>query len=165
MFEIGDTFYTIAKLTYQGLTTCQAIQSQNPYYNPTNITLVTEFVIRIRCACPSNVQAALGVTSLLTYVVENGDTVASIAETFGVDRRSILEANMLSRERDVLPYTPILVPLRTETCSVNPRLFFCNCSTNGHLANRSLEGSDCVPDRGKSLPLKLVILLGIYLSL
>lgn len=151
MFEIGDTFYTIAKLTYQGLTTCQAIQSQNPYYNPTNITLVTEFVIRIRCACPSNVQAALGVTSLLTYVVENGDTVASIAETFGVDRRSILEANMLSRERDVLPYTPILVPLRTETCSVNPRLFFCNCSTNGHLANRSLEGSDCVPDRGAGI--------------
>lgn len=90
-------------------------------------------------------------------MVENGDTVASIAETFGVDRRILLEANMLSRERYVPPYTPILAPLRTETHSVNPRLFFCDCSTNGHLANRSLEGSNCVPDRGKSLPLKLAI--------
>ncbi|EXC29894.1 Wall-associated receptor kinase-like 9 [Morus notabilis] len=159
--EVGDTYYTISNQTYQGLTTCQAIQSQNPNYVPTNISLVTEFVVRVRCACPSKNQVANEVTSLLTYGVENGDTADSIGRMFGVNRQSILEANMLSQDTDIVPATPILVPLTNETCSVNPRLFFCKCSTNGHPTNKSLEGSNCVPDNGKSFSLKSVALLGV----
>lgn len=156
----SETYYITAQETYQGLTTCQAMISRN-YYDPENIPIGSQITVPVRCACPSPNQTASGVTTLLTYLVDKGETVASIGKRFGVNRQSILEANMLSQENStILPSTPILVPLKRETCSVYPEMFFCKCR-NGYLTDESSEGFHCISDDGKSIPVKLVTLLGI----
>lgn len=44
----GDTYFSIAKDTYQGLTTCyKSIEVQN-YYRPTNLSIGTNLVIPVR---------------------------------------------------------------------------------------------------------------------
>ncbi|KAL6526926.1 hypothetical protein OROGR_016016 [Orobanche gracilis] len=162
----GETYYTIANMTYQGLTTCKALQSQNPNYDFWNISAgTTEVIVRVRCACPSDNQTASGVTSLLTYVVEEGDAITSIGKRFGVSEQSVLDANMLSRESVIVANTPVLVPLRNESCSMNPRMFFCGCSASAHVANLSSEGSHCIPVRDKSFSVKSVTLLGFGIGL
>lgn len=162
IFKDEDTCDEVVSKTYQGLTTCQALKSQNTYYDPKQMTSgLTELIVRIRCACPSENQTASGVASLLTYVVEEGEKIASIGKMFGAKEENILEANMLSNDSEILPFTPILVPLRIEACSLNPSMFFCNCP-----ANQRLRGFNCISDRGKRFPIKLVTLLGtIFLSL
>ncbi|XP_024030992.1 wall-associated receptor kinase-like 1 [Morus notabilis] len=156
----SETYYITAQETYQGLTTCQAMIYRN-YYDPENIPIGSQLMVPVRCACPSPNQTASGVTTLLTYLVDKGETFASIGKRFGVNRQSILEANMLSRENStILPSRPILVPLKRETCSVYPEMFFCKCR-NGYLTDESSEGFHCISDDGKSIPVKLVTLLGI----
>ncbi|KAJ6296772.1 hypothetical protein OIU78_022488 [Salix suchowensis] len=56
--------------------------------------------------------------------------------------------------------TPILIPLRDESCPVSPRSFFCRCS-NGQFSYR--YGNSCeVDDKdGEDFPVKLIILLGV----
>ncbi|PON45469.1 LysM receptor kinase [Parasponia andersonii] len=152
----SDTYYITAKETYQGLTTCQSMISRN-YYNPKDIPVGSELMVPVRCACPSQNQSINGVNSLLTYVVDEDETVVSIGNKFGASTQSILEANMLSQQNNISDATPILVPLKSESCSEYPRMFFCNCP-NGQLTYGS---SDCVSDHGKSFPVKLVTLLGI----
>ncbi|POO03013.1 LysM receptor kinase [Trema orientale] len=157
IIEAGDNYSSVADITFQGLTTCQALVSQNTYYDPNQIAVgVTEVIVRLRCACPSENQTANGVTSLLTYVVQEGEKIASIGKMFGATEQNILEANMLSNESQILPYTPILVPLRVEACSANRSMFFCGCP-----ANQSLGGLNCISDHGKRFPVKLITLLGL----
>lgn len=156
ILENNDTYYTVANITYQGLTTCQALESQNSNYDVVDLTSgITELIVRVRCACPSYNQTESGVNSLLTYVVDKGERIASIGKMFGVSEQNLLEANMLSNESEILPFTPILVPLRIEACSVNPRMFFCGCP-----GNQSLGGLNCISNQGKRFPVKLVTLLG-----
>lgn len=51
---------------------------------------------------------------LLTYLVSIGETVSSIADIFGVDQQSILDANEISDSSVIFYFTPISVPLKTE---------------------------------------------------
>lgn len=153
----SETYFSIANNTYQGLTTCQALMGQN-YYDYRDLEVGLELMIPLRCACPSSNQTASGVISLLAYMVTWGDTISSIGERFGVDEASILEANKLSMTSIIFPFTPILVPFKTESCLMNPTNFFCKCY-NGYLADGGLEGTNCIKDRQK-FPVKLVILLG-----
>lgn len=161
----SDTYFRTATETYQGLTTCQAMISQN-YYDPEQIPVGAELMVPVRCACPTENQTARGVTSLLTYTINMNDVrgVNSIGERFGVDGQSILDANMLSPNSSIYPSTPILVPLKRESCSISPELFFCKCP-NGYLADGKCSSNE------KGFPTKLVTLLGtiflfqIYLSL
>ena len=150
----SDTYFRTANETYQGLTTCQALIGQN-YYAPEDIPVGSELMVPVRCACPTLNQTASGVTSLLTYTIGKDDIrgVTSIGERFGVDGQSILEANMLSINESLYLFTPILVPLRRESCSMYPDLFFCKCP-NGHLADGNCSSND------KGFPVKLVTLLG-----
>lgn len=153
------TYFITANDTFQGLTTCQALMGQN-YYDPENIPVGTDLVVPVRCACPSENQTASGVISLLTYVANFGDTITSIGKMFGVNTSSILEANLLSQDSIIYPFAPLLIPLKSESCSAYPRMFFCNCP-NDHLANGT-SGLNCmVSDDGKSFPAKLVTLLGM----
>ncbi|POO03012.1 LysM receptor kinase [Trema orientale] len=153
----ATTYYKTANETYQGLTTCQALIGQN-YYDAEHIPVGAGLMVPVRCACPSQNQTASGVVSLLTYMVDKNDTAASIGKMFGVNAQSILEANMLSQDSIIYVFTPILVPLTSETCSAYPGMFFCNCP-NGHLVNGS-SGLSCISDH-KSFPAKLVTLLGV----
>ncbi|KAK7839430.1 protein lyk5 [Quercus suber] len=148
----SDTYFHIANDTYQGLTTCQALTGQN-YYNSGDIPVGTELTVPVRCACPTENQTENGVISLLDYMVKRNDTVLSIAKAFGVSVWSVLEANMLSQNSTIYPFTPILVPLESETCTTNPGSFFCDCP-NGYAA----DGVSCKTDPRK-FPIKWIALL------
>ena len=153
--ERGDSYYSIANRTYQGLTTCPALVSQNPLYDPNEIDVGTKVIVQVRCACPSDRQTVSGVITLLTYVIEEGEEIATIGEMFGANKLSILDANKVSDESEIFTFTPILVPVRIEDCSVDPGMFFCSC-----WANHILGGPGCIFDHVKRFPIKLVSLLG-----
>jgi len=85
----NDTYFKLVTETYQGLTTCQALMGQN-YYASGSISIGAELTVPVVCACPTENQTARGVTSLLVYSVNNGDTVKSIGEAYGVDEQSML---------------------------------------------------------------------------
>ncbi|XP_050208404.1 putative wall-associated receptor kinase-like 16 [Mercurialis annua] len=152
--HVSETYFIIANNTYQGLTTCQALMGQN-YYDPKNLQVGMELMIPLRCACPSRNQTGNGVMSLLMYMVTWGDSIPSIGKAFGDDAGSILEANRLSRDSVIFPFTPILVPLRSDRCADNPESFFCQCPEGGF---------SCRHD-SKKFPIKVVVLLGIGIGM
>ncbi|CAN0903733.1 Protein LYK5 [Linum grandiflorum] len=107
----GETYFTVANNTYQGLTTCQALMSQNRFIDRHLVVNMT-LNIPLRCACPTANQTAT--RYLLNYIVTWGDSISSIARLFGVDQQSILDANQLSPQSIIFPFTPLLVPLESE---------------------------------------------------
>jgi len=109
----GETYFSIANNTYQSLTTCQALTGQNTY-DVQSLVAGLNLHVPLRCACPTQKQSEAGFKYLLTYLVSQGETVSSIAEIFGVDEQSIIEANELSADSFVFYFTPISVPLKTE---------------------------------------------------
>ncbi|GMH11400.1 hypothetical protein Nepgr_013241 [Nepenthes gracilis] len=158
-----DTYFNIANDTYQGLTTCQALIRQNPY-KPENLSIGMEIMVPVRCACPSEKQSAQGFSFLLTYMVTWADDVSSISafassigQVFGVDASSILEANELTSDL-IYPFTPLLVPLKSESCTVQPGNFFCFCE-NGYLED-GRRGRICKPG-SKGIPIKMLVLMGL----
>ncbi|KAG5224296.1 Kinase, Peptidoglycan-binding LysM [Salix suchowensis] len=158
----NDTYYLLAKEIYQGLSTCQAVISQN-YYESEEIPVGVELMVPIRCACPSKNQIANGVISLVSYMPAEGDTLTRMGELFGVSPQSIMDANRISPSTTVNLMTPILIPLRDESCPVSPTSFFCRCS-NGQFSYR--YGNSCeVDDKdGEDFPVKLIILLGVVIG-
>lgn len=106
-----ETYFSVANNTYQGLTTCQAMMSQNPV-DYRNLTLGLDLLVPLRCACPTPDQTASGFNYLLTYMVTWGDSISAIARLFNVDQQSLLDANKLSQDDIIFPFTPILVPLK-----------------------------------------------------
>ncbi|XP_050376114.1 protein LYK5-like [Argentina anserina] len=109
----ADTYFGVANNTYQGLTTCQSLMHQNSY-GDRNLTKGLVLQVPVRCACPTAVQVAAGVNYLLVYLVDWGDSIAAIAEQFGVDESALLAANDLSSTDIIYPFTPLLVPLKTK---------------------------------------------------
>ncbi|KAJ4969951.1 hypothetical protein NE237_003050 [Protea cynaroides] len=99
----GDTYFSVANSTYQGLTTCQALMNQNPY-DIQNLLIGTQLLVPLRCACATSNQTANGVRFLLTYLAYMG----------------INNANNLTFDSDLFPFTPILVPLNTEPILPSP---------------------------------------------
>lgn len=158
----NDTYFELVNTTYQGLTTCQALMGQN-YYASVNITIGAELTVPVLCACPTSNQTARGVTSLLVYLVNYGDTVKSIGEAYGVDEQSMLEANGLvktpsensSVSLDAL--TRILVPLSGKSCKENPDSFYCTCPKGV-----AADGFYCDESDANKFPAKLVASLGIF---
>ncbi|XVF06762.1 hypothetical protein REPUB_Repub06bG0078600 [Reevesia pubescens] len=113
----SETYFSISNDTYQGLTTCQAMKAQNPI-NFRDLDVGDELVVPIRCACPTVRQTQAGAKYLLSYIVTWGDSVSSIAETFGSSEKSILEANELSGDDLIFPFTPLLVSLSQEPTKI-----------------------------------------------
>ncbi|XP_030529616.1 lysM domain receptor-like kinase 4 [Rhodamnia argentea] len=112
----GDNYYVIVNSTYQGLTTCRAIKSQNVIET---VDLYSgELTIPIRCACPTKNQTNLGIKYLLSYVVAEGNSVSRISARFGASVARTLEANGLSEQYSTIyPFTTLLVPLRNPPLS------------------------------------------------
>ena len=88
----GEGYLSIANNTYQGLTTCRALMRENPY-PAENLGLGVNVNVPLRCACPTPNQTASGFKYLLTYMITWGDDYALIADLFGADVQSILDAN------------------------------------------------------------------------
>ncbi|KAL5538833.1 hypothetical protein UlMin_045132 [Ulmus minor] len=143
----------IASYVFQGLTTCEAIENQND--NEMEI-----MVVPVRCACPSDEQRENGVHALLTHGIDLREPFEYLGEKFAVSSQTILEANMLSSQDDITTVTPLLVPLKNESCSMNPKTFYCKSCLNGNL----LAGPNCISDHGKSFPAKLVTLVAVSLA-
>ncbi|XVE62380.1 hypothetical protein DITRI_Ditri06bG0113900 [Diplodiscus trichospermus] len=113
----SETYFSISNDTYQGLTTCQAMKAQNPIdYRDLKVDDV--LIVPVRCACPTVRQTQAGAKYLLSYIVTWGDSISSIAETFGADEKSVFEANELTEDDIIYPFTPILVPLSKEPTKI-----------------------------------------------
>ncbi|EEF47413.1 conserved hypothetical protein [Ricinus communis] len=157
-----DTYFTIANNTYQGLTTCQAIMDQNNYPSQ-GLPVGSELIVPLRCACPTQNQTENGVISLLVHMVTWGDTIASIANSFGVDEASILAANKLSENSTIYPFTPILVPLTNENRLTNPAANFSCQYPNGSVAVGGVDGMYCT-SRSVGIGIGLTVFIPVHLQ-
>lgn len=111
----GDTLFVIANDTFQGLSTCQAVQEQALGDAPARSLLAGQRVtVPLRCACPSAAQAAAGVRYLVTYLVDEFDEVGAIAARFGVDAGSVSAANEMAITDTIYPFTTLLVPVKSK---------------------------------------------------
>ncbi|KAM0010863.1 putative protein kinase RLK-Pelle-LysM family [Helianthus debilis subsp. tardiflorus] len=107
----GDTTFLIANDTFGGLSTCQAIDNEKNNLT-TYIYTGSRLTVPLRCACPTEKQAAAGVRYLLSYLITWGESVSAISDIFGIDTALTLEANELSETDDMIyPFTTLLVPL------------------------------------------------------
>ncbi|XP_057769953.1 lysM domain receptor-like kinase 4 [Salvia miltiorrhiza] len=109
--QSGDTYLVIANDTFQGLSTCQALQAQNGI-PARELAIGGRLRVPLRCACPTRAQADAGVNYLLSYVLQFNQFVETVTEAFGVDAGATLAANSLSESDTVYPFTTLLVPLR-----------------------------------------------------
>ncbi|TVU24844.1 hypothetical protein EJB05_27304, partial [Eragrostis curvula] len=86
----GDTLLIIANNTFQGLSSCQAVQAQGLGGAPaTSLDAEQAVVVPLRCACPSAAQAAAGARFLVSYLVGEFDDLSSVAARFGVDFEAV----------------------------------------------------------------------------
>ncbi|CAL4940135.1 unnamed protein product [Urochloa decumbens] len=112
VIQSGDeTYFTIANNTYQGLATCQALMAQNPAHDSLDLYPNISLSVPLRCACPSPAQAAAGVRYLVTYVLGWDDDSSTVAGRFRADYQAVLDANSLTDDSTVYPFTTMLVPL------------------------------------------------------
>ncbi|KAL2905651.1 LysM domain receptor-like kinase 4 [Bienertia sinuspersici] len=110
--KIDDNYYTLANNTFEGLTTCKAIRLQKVSPNVVDIFPPERLTIPLRCACPTTRQVNKGIRYLMTFVVQQGNDISSIAIKFGADVGLTLEANKKSEQDPVIqPFTTLLVPL------------------------------------------------------
>ncbi|KAI3895695.1 hypothetical protein MKW98_025486 [Papaver atlanticum] len=116
-----DTYLPLANITYQALSTCQAIQAQNTV-PATKLLPGTRITVPLKCACPTKKQTAESVKYLLIYTVLPGDDVPHISEKFGVDPRRTLEANELSKDATIYNSSTLLVPLQNPPSSSQARV-------------------------------------------
>ncbi|GMY29022.1 protein LYK5 [Fagus crenata] len=114
----SETYFLVANDTYQGLTTCQALIRQNPY-GDRNLTVGLNLTVPLRCACPTRKQTASGIKYLLSYMITWGNDVPTIAESFGTDEKTVLDANELTTDSIIFPFTPLLVPLKNKPGQIN----------------------------------------------
>ncbi|THG08561.1 hypothetical protein TEA_015921 [Camellia sinensis var. sinensis] len=118
VIEHKDTFFLIANNTFQGLSTCQALQAQNSNRTTRNLYSGTRITVPLRCACPTKDQIDVGVNYLLSYLVATTQYVSLISSMFGVDTGRTLEANQLSeQDPTIYPFTTLLVPLENPPSS------------------------------------------------
>ncbi|KAH7523343.1 protein LYK5 [Ziziphus jujuba] len=109
----SETYFSLANNTYQGLTTCQALMSQNGY-GDRNLLVGNQILVPLRCACPTLNQTRSAYNFLLTYLVTWKDDIPSIADRFRVDPQAIWNANRLSSSDIIFPFTPLLIPLHSQ---------------------------------------------------
>lgn len=122
--SIYDTYFTIANSTYQGLSTCNALLSQNNY-SALSLEPGLKLQVPLRCACPTRNQTLNGTKFLLTYLVSWDDSVYKVSERFNVSTKSVLNANGFTEDDPTLfPFTTILIPLSVEPSSSQTRIHY-----------------------------------------
>ena len=110
----GETLYVLSITVYGNLTTYEAMEIANPTLVPTNLQIGQVITVPIFCACPTTLQATTYRTKiLLTYVVEQGDTLERISNYFNITRAELSAANKLEPNyTHLIAYTTLLVPLQ-----------------------------------------------------
>ncbi|CAD6253530.1 unnamed protein product [Miscanthus lutarioriparius] len=111
----GDTLFIIANNTFQGLTSCQALEAQGLRgAPPQSLDAGQSLPVPLRCACPTAAQAAAGARFLVSYLVDVSDELAAVAARFGVDAQTVAEANQLQPPFTIFPYTTLLIPVSAQ---------------------------------------------------
>jgi len=111
----GDTYWIISTTKLQNLTQYQAVERVNPTLVPTNLDVGVMVTFPVFCQCPA---AADNATALVTYVMQPGDTYASVAAAFAVDAQSLVSLN--GPEARAGLFAEILVPLRRQVSDFLP---------------------------------------------
>ncbi|KAL6899524.1 hypothetical protein ACP4OV_006182 [Aristida adscensionis] len=107
----GDTYWIVSTSKLQNLTQYQAVERVNPTKVPTNLTIGDLVTFPVFCQCPAFADNA---TTLVTYVLQPGDTYASVAAAFAVDARSLVALNGPEPDPATRQFPEILVPLRRQ---------------------------------------------------
>ncbi|KAL4577371.1 hypothetical protein LXL04_013480 [Taraxacum kok-saghyz] len=111
VIQAGDTPFMIANNTFEGLSTCHALQAERTD-GTGDIFPGGRLTVPLRCACPTEKQADAGIRYLLSYLITWGESVSVISAKFGVGTGVTLEANQLSeQDSTIYPFTTLLVPL------------------------------------------------------
>uniref|UniRef100_A0A804NR36 NFP second LysM domain-containing protein n=1 Tax=Zea mays TaxID=4577 RepID=A0A804NR36_MAIZE len=77
----GDIYWIISTTKLHNLTQYQAVERVNPTLVPTDLDVGTMVTFPVFCQCPAVDDNA---TTLVTYVMQPGDTYASVAAAFSV---------------------------------------------------------------------------------
>ena len=110
----GDTYARISQVTYENLTTYQAMEAANPTIPATGIQIGATLNVPLRCACPTASQETnSGTTLLLTYVIRPQESLADIASHFNVTTGVIEAANSVANSSQLQAFTTLLVPFTT----------------------------------------------------
>jgi serine/threonine protein kinase len=85
----GDTFYNLARLSYENLTEYHLIHDLNPRSEPTSLQIGQEVTVPLLCRCPP----ARAERSFITYVWQPGDTLSQVSKLMNATADEIAEAN------------------------------------------------------------------------
>ncbi|OMO84237.1 hypothetical protein COLO4_22151 [Corchorus olitorius] len=110
--QSGQGYFSIANDTFQALSTCQAIQNQQPNISSNSLNVGQRIIVPLRCACLTKNQTDVGNNYLLSYLIAQGDDIPGIAQLFGVNSESILEANQITDPSSIVFFTTLLIPLQ-----------------------------------------------------
>ncbi|CAN6381502.1 unnamed protein product [Urochloa humidicola] len=112
----GDTLLIIANETFEGLTSCQALEAQSLRGAPPETLDAGQRLpaVPLRCACPSAAQAAAGDRFLVTYLVGWFDDASALAARFGVAAGDVVDANELQPPYTIYPFTTLLIPVKAQ---------------------------------------------------
>lgn len=99
----GDTFYQLSSFSYNNLTTYQSVEVVNPTLIPTNLTIGVTAIFPVFCACPNDSR-----DTMISYVVQPGDTAASIAARLGSSEAAVVAAN----RKGFREFDTVFVPVR-----------------------------------------------------
>ncbi|CAH1425086.1 unnamed protein product [Lactuca virosa] len=115
-----DTYFTIANLTFQGLTTCDSLEKYNNY-DRLDLHAGDKLHVPLRCACPTVSQTNDGIRFLLTYLITWKDSIKKISKRFNVSVHDLVLENGFSSVEEIFPFTTLLVPLSTESLTSQTR--------------------------------------------
>lgn len=161
----SETYTYIATESYQRLTTCQDLITQNKYDCTNPFGVGSELLVPVLCACPTKELAANKVTTLMTYVVAEGDTFSGLADRFGANISSIMDLNLDEVAEDgIIDLDTVLIPLTINSCTSEEGSAFCYCP-NGQIAYRKGGLLACPTHYKKDSGPKLDTILGNSLSL
>ncbi|KAL3649382.1 LysM domain [Castilleja foliolosa] len=105
-------YLSIASTTFQGLSTCHALQAKNTI-RAQDLLAGEQINVPLRCACPTRTQIDNGENYLLSYIIAPNEFLSTIGEQFAVNISQIRAANELSEtETNIYPFTTLLIPLR-----------------------------------------------------
>ncbi|PWZ29485.1 Serine/threonine receptor-like kinase NFP [Zea mays] len=76
----GDTYWIVSTTKLQNLTQYQSVERVNPTV-PTDLDVSTMVTFPVFCQCPATTDNA---TTLVSYVMQLGDTYTSVAAAFSV---------------------------------------------------------------------------------
>ncbi|KAK2987596.1 hypothetical protein RJ640_004111 [Escallonia rubra] len=115
------TFADIACGVYEGLVKSVTLVEGNQWQG-NHLTVGSILHLPLKCACPDNFSASVGVKYLVTYPIVEFDYTEMISKKFGIPPEDIWVANNLEPGPTVYPNTTVLVPLKKEP-SINLSVF------------------------------------------